>query len=127
MKRDELIIEERINQVLEMLISGFSSYAIIQTVLNPKNKFNWNIGRRQIENYIRQAKEIFKNTAKNIDIDLELGKQIKRHESLYRKAIKAGDHRLAVQIMKELANLLNLQRKIDVPVPTNDTGEIVIK
>lgn len=127
MKTDDLIVEGRIEVIVELLISGMTSYAVIKYVLNPKNNLNWNIKQRQIEIYISKAKEKIRNSATNLDIDLELGKTIKRFELILKKAIANKDYKLAATVTEKLANLLNLQRKNDVPIPSNDTGEIVIK
>jgi len=97
-------VNQRINTIAEMLIDGKSKTSIIHY-----SSDNWNIGKRQTENYISKARELIKGEiVKNIEYDY--AKAIKRYENLYNKAIEVEDFRLALTVNKEITNLQGLSK-----------------
>ncbi|NML70606.1 hypothetical protein HHL23_12430 [Chryseobacterium sp. RP-3-3] len=70
---------------------------------------NWNVGERQIDKYIAQARKLIQSEIqKNIEYDY--AKAVRRYETLYQSAIDNRDYRLASSINKEIANLQGLYK-----------------
>lgn len=95
-------IELRVSIVSEMLIKGQGRGKIIRY-----GSENWNVGERQIENYIAKAWEkIEKNT--DYDIRREIQLQRARFEDLFQKNYTIQDYREARQVLDSIAKLLGL-------------------
>lgn len=103
-KSSKYIVNQRITEVVDMLIAGKNRNAIIQY-----GSDCWNVGERQIDKYIAKARDLIQSDIqKNIEYDY--AKAIRRYEELYNKAIENEDFRLALSINKELTNLQGLSK-----------------
>lgn len=110
-------IETRIATVAEMVIKGQGRQKIIRY-----GSEEWNIGERQIENYISKAWEkIEKNT--DFDIKQELKLQRARFEDLFQKNYTIQDYREARQVLDSIAKLLGLNE----PEKLSLSGEVEVK
>ncbi|WP_228464739.1 hypothetical protein [Chryseobacterium antibioticum] len=103
-KSSKHTVRQRINEVSEMLIKAKSRNEIIHY-----SSENWNVGERQIDKYIAQARKLIQSEIqKNIEYDY--AKAVRRYETLYQSAIDNRDYRLASSINKEIANLQGLYK-----------------
>ena len=100
-------IELRVSTVAEMIIKGQGRGKIIRF-----GSENWNVGERQIENYISKAWEkIERNT--DFDIKQELKLQRARFEDLYGKNYTIQDYRECRQVLDSIGKLLGLGSEKD--------------
>ena len=63
---------------------------------------------RTIENYIRRVKQTYYNFEK--DVEIEKGRTLARLDDLYEKNIKIQDYKGALQVLKEIKELLGLDK-----------------
>lgn len=103
-KASKLVVNQRVNIIVDMIISGKSRADIIHY-----GSENWNLGERQIDKYIAKSRDTIQvEIVKNLEYDY--AKAIKRYEVLYMKAIEGKDYRLAVTINKEITQLQGLNK-----------------
>lgn len=103
-KSSKHTVNQRINEVVDMLIEGRNRFKIIQY-----GSTYWNIGERQIDKYIARARDLIQlDVKKNIEYDY--AKAIRRYEELYNKAIENEDYRLALSINKEISTIQGLHK-----------------
>lgn len=69
----------------------------------------YNISRRQVEKYIQQINQRFKESSM-IDRDTEFAKALKRMTRLYNKCLKKGDLKSAIIASREKHELLGLKK-----------------
>lgn len=101
-KSSKHTVNQRINEVVNMLIEGKNRNKIILY-----GSDNWDIGERQIDKYIAKARDLIQlDIKKNIEYDY--AKAIRRYEELYNKAIENVDYRLALSINKEISSIQGL-------------------
>ena len=113
-------IELRVSTVSEMIIKGQGREKIIRF-----GSENWNVGERQIENYISKAwGKIERNT--DFDIKQELKLQRARFEDLFQKNYTIQDYREARQVLDSIAKLLGLNEPEKHKVEHNITGSPII-
>jgi len=101
-KTQQNIVNERIVNVVDMLIEGKNRQNILQF-----NSENWNLSERQIDSYIGKATAIIKSELVK-DSEFSLSKAIKRFEFIYQRAIETKDYRLAMQTNKEICVIQGL-------------------
>lgn len=100
MKATNAEIELRVSTVSEMLIKGQGRDKIIRY-----GSENWNVGERQIENYIAKAwDKIEKNTDYQLAQEIHLARA--RLEDLYSKNYTIQDYRECRQVLDSLSKLL---------------------
>ena len=118
MKANKEISHERVVEVSECLLDGLSTYAIVQ-----KYTEIWNLKRRQIETYVRKARdlhgEIFEREIKN-----NLNWHLITRRKLYERAIKEKNYNEARNVLKDLAELQGLY-KIRIESESKETHEHV--
>lgn len=103
-KSSKHTVNQRINEVVDMLIEGRNRFKIIQY-----GSTQWNIGERQIDKYIAKARDIIQMDVKK-NIEYDYAKAIRRYEELYNKAIENKDYRLALSINKEISTIQGLHK-----------------
>lgn len=111
------LLRER--QVMEMLLSGHNRPAILQFASE-----NWGVVNRTTDDYIKAATaEIATTEAKAREN--AISKHLARRNLYRKKAIAAGDLRLALEIDRDEAKLMGLypSDKVDI----NQSGEIQVK
>ena len=67
----------------------------------------WEVGERQIRNYIAQSDEILEQTLEK-DRNRLLNRHLAQRQTLYAHAFAAADYATAKAILKDEAELLNL-------------------
>lgn len=103
-KSSKHIVNQRINEIAEMLIEGKSRNGIIQY-----SSGCWELGERQIDKYIAKARDLIQQEITK-DLGFDYAKSIKRFESLYHKAYEGKDYRLALAVNKELSTIQGLYK-----------------
>ena len=97
-------VGNRINQVADMILQGFTRGQILQFVTE---KTAWGISERQTDYYIRKARDKFEEEAE-INRRYELGRALKRLDDLYRRDMAIQDYKAALQVQKERSTLTGL-------------------
>lgn len=103
-KSSKHIVNQRINEITEMLIEGKSRNGIIQYGTG-----HWEVGERQIDKYIARARNVIQKEIVK-DLEFDYAKSLKRFESLYYKAIEGKDYRLALAVNKEISTIQGLYK-----------------
>lgn len=123
------IVDVRINELVELILQGVSRFKDFREYSNLKN---WNVGDRQLENYINRAKELLEKESEPRR-ELETSKAIGRYQMLFNKAFKIQDYKTALSVQKSLCELLGLNAPAKTAmtdtegnsIPTSVTVEIV--
>ena len=98
-------MNKRIKEVAKMLADGATRPEIIQHASG-----KWSISERQTDNLIKRANAIFEEESTFVR-EAEFGKALHRLNTLYAKAMKVQDFRIALSVQREIHALLAL------PVP----------
>jgi hypothetical protein len=100
-----LEIDERVTEVLRMLVSGFGRDEILE-----KARTEWKIERAQADNYIRKAKDKFQEIAKESKQDKEalIGLAQRRLDNLYKNNLRTLNYQGALNTQKEINKLFGL-------------------
>jgi len=115
------IVEVRINELVELILQGVSRFKDFREYSKLKN---WDIGDRQLENYINRAKELLEKESEPRR-ELETSKAIGRYEMLFYKAFKIQDYKTALSVQKSLCELLGLEKPNKLAI-TDANGRDVI-
>ena len=106
-KSSKHIVNQRINEVVSMLILGYNRDLILQNTSNV-----WKVSDRQIDTYISKARTLIEQSVKK-QVAYDYAKAIRRYEELYRLSIEKKDYKTALSVNKELTTLQGLV-KIEV-------------
>lgn len=104
MKADKHIVEQRVNELVKMLLKGSDREGMLLYCSE-----NYSIGERQADKYISRAREQIEKSVKR-KVEYDYAKAVRRYEDLYRECIYKGDCKTAVTINKELTNLQGLNK-----------------
>jgi hypothetical protein len=104
MKADKYIVEQRVNELIQMLLNGNSREDIILYCSE-----TWNIGERQSDKYISRAKDKIEKSVRR-KVEYDYSKAVRRYEDLYKLSIDKKDYKTALAINKELTNLQGLSK-----------------
>ena len=108
----------RVRAVYDLLMGNYPTSDIIRYVTE-----KWGVGTRTAENYIRFANEIKDNEAVK-HIEGAFNNNLQQRRYLQNKAVKAGDWRLAHEIVKDEAKLLGLYPADRQEVAHNIRGKV---
>lgn len=100
------IVDVRISELVELILQGVSRFKDFREYSILKN---WDVGDRQLENYIKRAKEQLELESEPRR-ELETSKAIGRYEMLFYKAFKIQDYKTALSVQKSLCELLGLEK-----------------
>ena len=95
-------IRRRVTIVYRMLGQGLHGDEVIRLC---REKHGWDVGDRQIENYITAAYKRFAHDAETIEKKALFGMFYGRLETQYAKADARKDHRAAADIVEKAARL----------------------
>ena len=104
------IVETRIEEIVDLLIAGAFRMQDLRAYAKEKG---WDIGDRQLLNYLIRAKEKFQEY-KQTNRAEELGKAIARYNHLYFSALSMKDYPTALRVNKALCELLGLNAPVKV-------------
>jgi len=95
--------ERRRGEILKMLLVGASR----QDILRYAKKEKWNVGDRQVDTYINEAKAV---AVQDLEKDREknLAFHVRRNEMLLNKCLHIHDYKGALSVDKNIAELKNL-------------------
>jgi hypothetical protein len=103
-KVTKAVFAERIEKVVELLVLGLRPSEIVRYIAE---KTDWDIKPRQVDNYIHHANaEITASSA--INRDREVGKALRRFESLYKANMTIQDYKAALSVQKARNEMLGL-------------------
>ena len=101
-KSSKHIVNQRINEVVSMLILGYNRDLILQNTSNL-----WKVSDRQIDTYISKARTLIEQSVKK-QVAYDYAKAVRRYEELYRLSIEKKDYKTALSVNKELTTLQGL-------------------
>ena len=93
-------MEQRVEEVLRIRIDG----AALHEVRAYAAQQGWNVGERQLQNYMRKADKLFREQRERRR-GLLLSIHHARRESLYARAVNGSDYRVALAILDSMARL----------------------
>ena len=111
-KSSKHIVNQRIKEVVNMLILGYNRDLILQNTSNV-----WKVSDRQIDTYISKARTLIEQSVKK-QVAYDYAKAVRRYEELYRLSIEKKDYKTALSVNKELTTLQGLF-KIEVEYSGN--------
>lgn len=117
-KLNKAINEQRITEVMQLLLQGAESNEIRQYAASR----GWQVTNRQLRRYIGAA---YKRTTESLEQKQEelLGRHLLQRRSLYARCLKAEDFRTALQILHDEAELLGLYPAKKIAPTTPDGKE----
>lgn len=122
-KITKAIYDQRIASLLP-LISFMSRSEILQYVAK---KENWNVGHRQIDIYIKGARELLKNDLAEYK-ENATENAYNNYIMLFKKALKKEDHKLCLQIQDSIAKLFGLnQINLDLTTKGDKINSFTVK
>ena len=101
-------LDMRVREVAKLLIGGASTFYVHEFI---RDKKDWNITSRQVENYLRKARELISDI-NNRDIEMAISEQCERLDDLYRRSMGLQDFRTCLSITAEKNKLLGLHRPV---------------
>lgn len=104
MKADKTIVEQRINELVKMLLKGSDREEMFLYCSE-----NYGIGERQTDNYIQRAKDKIELSVKK-SVEYDYSKAVRRYEDLYKASLNKEDFRTALAVNKELTTLQGLYK-----------------
>ena len=93
-KSSKHIVNQRINEVVNMLILGYNRDLILQNTSNV-----WKVSDRQIDTYISKARTLIEQSVKK-QVAYDYAKAVRRYEELYRLSIEKKDYKTACRVLK---------------------------
>lgn len=119
----ELELNQRINEVAKAILNGYSNRRVLIQYIT--ETYNWGVSERQLDNYIRDAKEILKEVNEN-DIEFEKSIALNRLDALYTMNYKIHDFRECRNIIETRAKILgiNAPEKLNID---NSITSIILK
>jgi hypothetical protein len=118
MKSTKAEVQQRVLEVLRLRIGGAEFPDICQYAADPER--NWQVSERQIWRYIQGADAL---CAKYFDAKAGhlLARHLLQRRQLYAHAMSAGDHRTALAVLRDEAELEGLYPPKKI-APTDPTG-----
>lgn len=105
---------QRVNEVMQMLAEGASRPEILEFAGK-----KWEISRASTDNLIKRANGAFAAEAETIR-EAELGRALRRLNTIFAKSMKVQDYRVAISAQKEINSLLALYQKTPLELPLGD-------
>jgi hypothetical protein len=121
MKATKAEISKRVNEVLEIRISGAEFHDILQY----SSEHGWNVGERQLWNYIHAADKLLVERLEK-DRDRIFARHVAQRRALYARCLNVGDFSSAGRILRDEAELLGLYPAKKSEVTGKDGGPVVL-
>lgn len=114
-KSNQAQIEERVNIVMDMLLSGLNRRDIIRNITNNEELKKWEVSNRTIDVYISKANDILSGTFEK-DRDNLVNHFYNQYRFLYKKMVIAKDYKGAMAAVDKLAEFTGAKpaEKIDI-------------
>lgn len=104
-KSDLVTLRERVKTVRNMMLQGLTRYDICHYASE-----TWGVSDRQAERYMHEANKIL-DELNMIDAADNLKMVTANMWSIYRDAVKANDHRLKLDVLKEICKIKGLNHE----------------
>ncbi len=109
---DDSEINNRVFYISKLILQGYSKRSFLLEKITSDN--NWNVSERQIDNYIKKAKDLIKNSYTKEDLVIEKDIALNRLEALFSMNMKIQDYREARNVTMDRMKLLGeLHDKVD--------------
>ena len=110
----------RVNETAKAMLNGYVNRRILIQYLS--ETFNWDVGERTYDNYIKEAKELLSVINEN-ELTFEKSLALNRLDALYTMNFKSHDFRECRSIIESRAKILG----INAPVETkNETTQTIV-
>ena len=104
-KSNKVSIELRVDAIMDLLLMEFTRPQIVQYVSTNEKTRSWKLDVRQIDNYIRKAKEKIQSVTEPLK-EKRVNTKIKKFNFLYKMALKNKDIKCCLAILAEENKLL---------------------
>lgn len=112
-RKDNLHLEVRHKQVAILILNGYAKRAFLLQKIAEEYP-GWGVSERQIDNYIKDARELIKNQLTPEELIMEKDIALSRFDSLYVMNQKIQDYRECRNIINDRMKLLGISvEKID--------------
>lgn len=118
-REDNLHLELRHKQVAILILNGYAKRSFLLQKISEEYP-DWGVSERQLDNYIKAAREIIKNKLTPEDIALEKDIALSRFDSLYTMNMKIQDYRECRNIINDRLKVLGIEN----PSKIEHSGEI---
>ncbi|MDD3538489.1 MAG: hypothetical protein PHH65_09645 [Eubacteriales bacterium] len=119
-KSNSVEMRARVATVYRLLLSGLRRREVIQYA---REKTEWNVSDRTIDNYIRKASAEIKEVTDE-ELEAARGMAHKRLDTLYYKSLLINDYKTALAVQKEINELFGLKTaKIE---HSGDVGVLIV-
>lgn len=116
-KTPKNVLAKRKATVMQMIIQGAMLRDVWQYV---DEKTDWGVSERTVRRYYKDSEKGFVEAA-NVDVKREMGKSLERLNYLYAKTVHLQDYKGALQVLKEMNELLGLKTlKIQISAPDEE-------
>jgi hypothetical protein len=96
-------VQERVEAILRILLDGAQPWDL----LHYASENGWSVGRRQVENYARQARKMIAAAHEKRRKKLFV-MAVAQRNNLYARAVAVGDYRTALAVLHDLSLLQGL-------------------
>jgi hypothetical protein len=107
LRQDNLHLESRHKKVAILILNGYAKRAFLIQKISEEYP-DWGVCERQIDNYIKAAREIIKNQYTEEDLLLEKDIALSRMDSLYTMNMKIQDYRECRNLIIDRMKLLGI-------------------
>lgn len=107
-KSDSTEYDNRIFTIIQLLMRGLQRKEVIQYIAD---KTDWNIQERMVDKYLRVARDEIKAQSET-DKAYYLGESLLRLRNLYFKLYNLQDFKGALQVQKEINDLMGIKEPI---------------
>jgi len=104
---DDLEIANRVMVIAKLIIGGYSKRQFLLQKISADHEY-WGLSERQIDNYIKSAKELITNSYTENELQLEKDIALSRLERLFTMNMKIQDYREARTVTMDRAKLLGI-------------------
>lgn len=106
-KASEIEKEARVLEVAKAILKGYTKTKFLLRYISETHN-NWGVTQRQIETYIKEAKEIIRNKFTDEDLEIEKDIALSRLESLFTMNMKIQDYRECRNVTIDRMKLLGV-------------------
>ncbi|MEX2172208.1 MAG: hypothetical protein WD851_23005, partial [Pirellulales bacterium] len=114
-KSDRATIQKRLQEVLRILIAGGE----FEDIRNYASERGWNLSQRQLRRYVERVYEQLATVTERNQKQL-LGRHLMQRRALFARAMKVGDLRTSLQILRDEAQLEGLYPPTKIAPTTPD-------
>jgi len=114
----EAEVDERIKIVAKTILDGYTNRKILIQFIT--ETYDWKVGERQIDNYIKSAKEILSVISEN-ELEFEKSVALNRLDALYTMNYKMHDFRECRNLIETRAKILGYSAPENIKIELNDS------